>query len=242
MPHAATEFLTTIQRALGGYAKSDSRVEFTGEGALPSVFAVTDLAAGSIGAAALAVLAYADAGAAMTPAASVDRRLASFWFGSSVEPIGWSLPPVWDVIAGDYSCADGWIRQHTNAARHRQAALAVLATAGDKEADRTRSPLDQPTCRAAQGPSRNRRLMPLGFDHAANKVCWFSCATTEWAAGSRKQRSFDDGVAWVKGPKAVNHPYQVGLGELRSYGLDQALGKVGGPIGLTRDGVAVWRP
>ena len=68
MPHAATEFLTTIQRALGGDVKSDSRVEFTGEGALPSVFAVTDLAAGSIGAAALAVLEYADAGAAMTPA------------------------------------------------------------------------------------------------------------------------------------------------------------------------------
>ena len=94
MPQAATEFLTTIQRALGGDAKSDSRVEFTGEGALPSVFAVTDLAAASIGAAALAVVEYADAGAAMTPAVSVDRRLASFWFGSSVEPIGWSLPPV----------------------------------------------------------------------------------------------------------------------------------------------------
>ena len=61
MPHAATEFLTTIQRALGGDAKSDSRVEFTGEGALPSVFAVTDLAAASIGAAALAVAEDADA-------------------------------------------------------------------------------------------------------------------------------------------------------------------------------------
>jgi hypothetical protein len=95
MPHAATEFLTTIQRALGGDAKSVSRVEFTGEGALPSVFAVTDLAAGSIGAAALAVLEYADAGAAMTPAVSVDRRLASFWFGFSVKPIGWSLGCDW---------------------------------------------------------------------------------------------------------------------------------------------------
>jgi hypothetical protein len=38
MPDAATEFLTTIWRALGGEAKSDARVEFTGEGALPSVF------------------------------------------------------------------------------------------------------------------------------------------------------------------------------------------------------------
>jgi hypothetical protein len=83
MPHAATEFLTTIWRALGGDAKPDARVEFTGEGALPSVFAVTDLAAASIGAAALAVVEYADAGAAMTPAVSVDRRLASFWLASA---------------------------------------------------------------------------------------------------------------------------------------------------------------
>jgi hypothetical protein len=136
MPDAATEFLTTIWSALGGGAKWDARMEFIGEGALPSVFAVSDLAAASIGAAALAVADYADAGAAMTPAVSVDRRLASFWFGFSLKPIGWSLPPVWDAIAGDYSCADGWIKLHTNAAHHRQAALAVLATAGDKEAVR----------------------------------------------------------------------------------------------------------
>jgi hypothetical protein len=42
-----------------------------------------------------------------------NRRLASFWFGFSVKPIGWSLPPVWDAIAGDYASADGWIRLHT---------------------------------------------------------------------------------------------------------------------------------
>ena len=137
------------------------RVEFTGEGALPSVFAVTDLAAGSIGAAALAVLEYADAGAAMTPAVSVDRRLASFWFGSSVEPIGWSLPPVWDVIAGDYACADGWIRLHTNAARHREAALAVLATAGDKEAVRAAVKSWQ-----ADDASNRRRARRMRGDHA----------------------------------------------------------------------------
>jgi hypothetical protein len=53
MPHAATEFLTTIWRALDGETKSDARVEFNGEGALPSVFAITDLAAASIGAARL---------------------------------------------------------------------------------------------------------------------------------------------------------------------------------------------
>jgi hypothetical protein len=30
--------------------------------------------------------------------------------------------------------------------------------------------------------------------------------------------------AWVKGPKTVNHPHQVGVGELLSYGFDQASG------------------
>ena len=58
------------------------------------------------------------------------------------------------------------------------------------------------------------------------------CAQT---AVIRRQRG-----AWVKGPKTVNHPHQVGLGELLSYGFDQAStrlrAKVGGPIGLTRDG------
>lgn len=33
---------------------------------------------------------------------------------------------MWDAIAGDYRCADGWIRLHTNAAHHRAAALKVL--------------------------------------------------------------------------------------------------------------------
>ena len=30
--------------------------------------------------------------------------------------------------------------------------------------------------------------------------------------------------AWIKGPKTVNHPHQVGLGELLSYGFNQASG------------------
>ena len=50
------------------------------------------------------------------------------------EPVGWTLPPVWDPIAGDYPAADGWIRLHTNAARHRAAALAALGSAGERDA------------------------------------------------------------------------------------------------------------
>ena len=62
-------------------------------------------------------------------------------------------------------------------------------------------------------------------------------------SGERKQRSFaDGGGAWVKGPKAVNHPHQVGLRELLSMASTRLRGEVGGRIGLTRDGAAVWRP
>ena len=57
---------------------------------------------------------------------SLDLDLAERWFGMSFAPVGWELPPVWDPIAGDYPCDDGWIRLHTNAPHHRAAALQVL--------------------------------------------------------------------------------------------------------------------
>jgi crotonobetainyl-CoA:carnitine CoA-transferase CaiB-like acyl-CoA transferase len=55
------------------------------------------------------------------------------WFASSLRPHGWSVPPPWDPIAGDYRAADGWIRLHANATHHRAAALATLGVAADKE-------------------------------------------------------------------------------------------------------------
>ncbi|GAC70193.1 CoA transferase [Gordonia soli] len=105
-----------------------------GEGALASAFAVTPLAVATIGAtgAALAdVLALRD-GARRS--VTVDRRLASLWFSTSLSPQGWTPPPAWDPIAGDYRCRDGWIRLHTNAAAHRRAALRVLGVDADKDA------------------------------------------------------------------------------------------------------------
>jgi len=44
------------------------------------------------------------------------------------------MPNPWDPIAGDYKARDGWIRLHTNAPRHRAAALRVLRTSEEKEA------------------------------------------------------------------------------------------------------------
>jgi crotonobetainyl-CoA:carnitine CoA-transferase CaiB-like acyl-CoA transferase len=133
-PSPASRFLAAAWRALGGDHAWLGRVEFAGQGGLPSAFAVTDLATASIGAAALAIAERAASANSRPPSVVVDRRLASLWFGFSLNPQGWTLPPVWDPIAGDYPAADGWIRLHTNAARHREAALAALGCVGERDA------------------------------------------------------------------------------------------------------------
>ncbi|XYD07157.1 CoA transferase [Methylobacterium sp. NMS12] len=109
------------------------RLTITGTGSLPSGFPVTALATASIAAAGLAVSELLGR-SGRAPAVTVDRHLASAWFGTSVRPQGWTLPAAWDPIAGDYRAADGWIRLHTNAPRHRAAALAILDCPGEREA------------------------------------------------------------------------------------------------------------
>ncbi len=126
-----TAFLAEIQAALGA---PSGDLAIAGVGDLPSVFAVSDLAAAAVGAAGLAVADLIDARGQGTPSVAVDRRLASLWFGSTLRPDGWSQPPAWDPIAGDYAAADGWIRLHTNAPHHRDAALSVLGVHADREA------------------------------------------------------------------------------------------------------------
>jgi crotonobetainyl-CoA:carnitine CoA-transferase CaiB-like acyl-CoA transferase len=133
MFHATKHTLTLIWTALGGALDWPERVQFVGEGDLPSVFAVSDLAGASIGAACLAVAELLSARHGSRPQATVDRRLASFWFGASIRPQGWKMPAPWDAVAGDYRAADGWIRLHTNAPHHRAAALAVLGVAADRD-------------------------------------------------------------------------------------------------------------
>ncbi|MEF2977620.1 CoA transferase [Subtercola sp. YIM 133946] len=123
-------------------------------GGLPSAYPVSELATAAVSAAALAAARFAETAAATraqrgeVPAgtaptaprrATVNRQLASAWFGTSLEPIGWKLPSAWDALAGDYRTLDGWIRLHTNAPHHRAAALAVLGlsmprTEGDDSA------------------------------------------------------------------------------------------------------------
>ena len=126
------QFLTSISRGLGIASEIAANVRFSGTGDLPSVFAVSDFATAAVAAAAAAVAELIAASFGTPPQVAVSRRLASLWFGYSIRPDGWTLPALWDPIAGDYPTADGWIRLHTNAAHHRDAALSVLGVSADK--------------------------------------------------------------------------------------------------------------
>jgi hypothetical protein len=107
-------------------------LEFVGEGELTSAYAVTDLASATIGAAAISLVKLVERVSQKIPAVTINRRLSSLWFGWSIRPRGWNMPAVWDPIAGDYSTRDGWIKLHTNAPHHRQAAQQVLGAHGGR--------------------------------------------------------------------------------------------------------------
>lgn len=107
-------------------------VRWQGIGSLPSAYGVTELASASVAAAGLALADLLQRQTDTCPLVRVDRRLASFWFAGSLRPQGWQTPPLWDAIAGDYPCKDGWIRLHTNAPHHRRAAQDVLGAAQDR--------------------------------------------------------------------------------------------------------------
>jgi hypothetical protein len=123
----APQLLKAIWLAAQGNEHQLNRVTFNGAGELPSVFAVTDLAAAAMGAAGLALSSLLDASeAAHSSTVTVDRRLASFWFAYSLRPVGWTPSSAEDFVVGDYQTANGWIRLHTNAPHHRAAALRAL--------------------------------------------------------------------------------------------------------------------
>jgi len=108
-------------------------VEFTGAPTLTSAFAVSEFAAAAIAAAGVAVSGLEGATGGGAAEVTVDRGLADAWFASAITPVGWQIPSPWDAVAGDYQTADGWIRLHTNAPRHKAAALGVLGVAADRE-------------------------------------------------------------------------------------------------------------
>lgn len=122
-----------IWTALGGDVDRLQHLGFRGEGSLPSAFRVSDLAAASIASAGLALSEWLEPSAALSPPVVVDRRLASFWFSTSLRAQGWAPPGMWDTIAGDYRASDGWIRLHTNAPHHRAAALSILGVRAERD-------------------------------------------------------------------------------------------------------------
>lgn len=118
--------LSTLQSALGTTPES-GEITLTDGASLSSIFAVSDLAQASIGAAAGALASLiATMNSVAPPRVTVDRDLASAWFATSLHPQGWVLPSPWDSLAGDYVTRDGWIKIHTNAPHHRARALEVL--------------------------------------------------------------------------------------------------------------------
>ncbi len=130
MADAYPQLLTRLWAALGGADDLAPRVPPpAAECLLPSVFAVDDLAAATVGVASLAVAEFlATREETALPEVSVSRREASASFIGEIlfASDGWERPPVWDPIAGDYPAADGWIRLHTNYSYHRAAVTRVL--------------------------------------------------------------------------------------------------------------------
>jgi hypothetical protein len=102
---------------------------------LPSDFDVTGLATASVAAATLAAAEY-QAARNDSPVAAVrvdsGAACAAFAAEGLFAPVGWSLPDIWDPIAGNYQARDGWIRLHTNYASHR-AAVTGLLKADDRD-------------------------------------------------------------------------------------------------------------
>ena len=101
-------------------------VVLTGAGESPAYFPVSDFAQSSIATAVSEVQSLRQFLWGTDGEAEVNRLLACLWCERSAYPLDWKLPARWDEYAGDYRTLDGWIRLHTNAARHRTAALKVL--------------------------------------------------------------------------------------------------------------------
>ncbi|MEX2031910.1 MAG: CoA transferase, partial [Dehalococcoidia bacterium] len=132
LPHPASE----PWRAIEGDPAELAHLAVTGDGpSLSSVHQVTELAAGSIGAATLAAsLFWRDRGGP-PPAASVDRTESAVAFRSERYTRHESRQPAnpWAPLSGDYLAAPSatnpggqWVRIHANFDHHRDAALRVL--------------------------------------------------------------------------------------------------------------------
>ncbi|WP_426943993.1 CoA transferase [Pseudomonas oryzihabitans] len=132
-PAVFQSLLGELVTALDLPAAQAATLQVRGNYSLASCFPVSDLATAAIGVAGLATADLLAEGASGLPV-QVDRHLAAAWFKTSLRPLGWKLPAVWDAITGDYRTRDGWLRLHANAPHHRERALAVLGCANSHDA------------------------------------------------------------------------------------------------------------
>lgn len=136
MTHQLDELAAQVWTLAGGTPDVLARLTVSGPRTfLPSAFDVTGLATASVAAATLAAAEYRAArNESAVAAVRVDSRAASAAFAAEglFTPVGWSLPDIWDPIAGNYQARDGWIRLHTNYAGHR-AAVTGLLKADDRD-------------------------------------------------------------------------------------------------------------
>lgn len=164
-----------------------------GTGHYDSAFAVSELANASFAAVGqqLALLMQAMGLSRDVLPVQVDQRLASLWFSYSFAAQGWELPSLWDPIAGNYRCKDGWIRLHTNLPHHRAAALSVLGCAEDPTAVRT-----------AVETWEGQQLESAVVDHGG--VAAFMRSRTQWLAHPQGQAVAEEPlVNWVA-PRPVS--------------------------------------
>ncbi len=191
-----------------------------GEGSLPSRFQVTDLAVTAYAAVGQAMAGLLEAqGLANAPKVRVNRALASRWYGYSIQPIGWELPPLWDAVAGLYRCKTGWIRLHTNLSHHRTAALFALNAAANREA----------VAQAAQ--SWQAEELETAIAHAGGVAAMMRTAT-QWAAHPQGQAVAKEPlIDWVSprktAPKSWNATLDRPLNGLKVLDLTRVLA---GPV------------
>src|ERR1700730_11396558 len=130
MTHQLAELAAQVWMLAGGAPDLPARLTVSGPRTfLPSAFDVTGLATASVTAATLAAAEYhAARNEAPVAAVRVDSRAACAAFAAEAlfTPLGWSLPDIWDPIAGNYRARDGWIRLHTNYAVHPAAVTRLL--------------------------------------------------------------------------------------------------------------------
>jgi len=122
--------LGRIWEALGGEARAPGQVTEAGpEAALPSAFRVTELAAGTVGAATLAAAELSRLRDGRVRSVEIDRRHAAIAFRSErhITIDGEPAPSPWDPASGYYETADGgMVQTHCNFPHHRAGVLEEL--------------------------------------------------------------------------------------------------------------------